>query len=87
MQYAKTCRRLLRCLKLKLLFGKSYPYPPTKSHHLLDGVPAYPQRFLKVLKFHAPGYAPAQDESGAFHIDVAGNSIYSEKVCEDFWIL
>ncbi len=34
-----------------------YTVAPDQTHHLLHGQPAYPQRFLDVLKFHPPGLA------------------------------
>lgn len=49
------------------------------THHVLQGRPMYPSRFVRVQKFHAPGLAPARDESGAFHIDAEGHAIYPHR--------
>ncbi len=49
------------------------------THHLIDGVALYATRFLEVLKFHAPGLAPVQDASGAFHVTVDGRAAYKRR--------
>ena len=48
-----------------------------ETHHLKEGEPLYTKKFMKVLKYHAPGLAPVVDREGAYHIDVVGNSAYS----------
>lgn len=76
-------QQILPLLKIKDLW-KKLTVSPDESHHLLDGRPAYSKRFLKVLKFHLPGYAPAHDDTGAFHIDVEGNNIYPQRYLRTF---
>ena len=49
------------------------------THHLIEGVALYATRFLEVLKFHAPGLAPVQDASGAFHVAVDGRAAYERR--------
>ncbi|MES2644741.1 MAG: AAA family ATPase [Myxococcota bacterium] len=49
---------------------------PDGTHHRRDGQPAYTARYHAVGKFHAPGLAPALNESGAFHIDPNGIPVY-----------
>ena len=55
-----------------------------ESHHLLNDQPFYQKRFHKVLKYHAPGIAPVEDESGAYHIDTNGFPLYSERHIKTF---
>lgn len=54
------------------------------THHTLDGAPLYAARFDEVLKFHAPGLAPARDASGAFHIDIHGAPAFAERYLRTF---
>jgi hypothetical protein len=50
---------------------------PDGSHHTEpSGVPAYERRFDEVLKFHAPGLAPASVERKAWHIRPDGSAAY-----------
>ena len=46
------------------------------THHLKDGQPLYTARFDKVLKFHAPGLAPACQQGQWFHINEQGERAY-----------
>ncbi len=55
-----------------------------QTHHLIDQQPAYPARFISVLKFHDPGLAPVTDESGAFHADTEGKPAYSHRFLRTF---
>ena len=57
---------------------------PDGTHHLLDGAPLYDVRFVEVLKFHAPGLAPARDTSGMYHIDPCGRAAYPERHLRTF---
>jgi hypothetical protein len=57
---------------------------PDHTHHVIDGRPAYAARFERVLKFHAPGLAPARDASGAFHIGPDGRDAYARRYVETF---
>lgn len=52
---------------------------PDGSHHHVDGRPMYPQRFVRVQKFHEPGLAPVTDTSGAFHIRPDGSPAYPQR--------
>lgn len=63
---------------------KKFLVSPDETHHLFRGAPAYPARFLKVLKFHAPGLAPVQDSTGGYHITTAGESRYAERYLRTF---
>ncbi|MGR3973652.1 MAG: methyltransferase [Candidatus Rhabdochlamydia sp.] len=63
---------------------QEYEVAKEGTHHLRDEQPAYPSRFLSVLKFHAPGFAPAEDETGAFHIDLEGRPLYSQRFLKTF---
>ncbi len=57
---------------------------PEGTHHLLEGEPLYPARFRWVLKFHAPGLAPAADDTGAFHITPEGRPAYVTRFTRTF---
>lgn len=54
------------------------------THHLYQGKPLYSHRFCRVLKFHSPGLAPVEDESGAFHISINGEPAYEERFQQTF---
>ena len=54
------------------------------THHTLDGEPLYAARFRDVLKYHAPGLAPALGEDGATHIDLSGVPAYAERHARTF---
>lgn len=54
------------------------------THHELDGVPLYGTRFDEVLKYHAPGLAPARDGTGAYHIDTSGQPVYAARYRRSF---
>lgn len=55
-----------------------------ETHHLKNGVPLYNQRFNKVLKFHAPGFAPVKDKAEAYHIGLNGQPVYKHRYDEVF---
>ncbi len=57
---------------------------PDRTHHLRDGEPLYDERFEEVLKYHAPGLAPARDATGSFHIDLAGKPAYARRYQRTF---
>jgi hypothetical protein len=48
------------------------------------GKKVFDKDYIEVLKFHAPGLAPVNDESGSFHIDVKGNPLYPERYSRTF---
>lgn len=50
----------------------------------LEGTMIFGRKFEKVMKFHAPGLAPVKDETGSYHIDIAGNPLYSERYDRTF---
>ncbi len=54
------------------------------THFLFDGKLIFGKQFLEVLKFHSPGLAPVIDKSGAYHIDINGQAIYSERYTRTF---
>lgn len=54
------------------------------THFLFDGKEIFGKRFLEVLKFHSPGLAPVQDESGSYHIDSSGNQLYIDRFTRTF---
>jgi hypothetical protein len=55
-----------------------------RTHHVVEAVPAYAVRFSEVLKFHAPGVAPAMDRTGAFHIRPDGVAAYADRFVRTF---
>lgn len=54
------------------------------THFLFKGNPIFGKKFIEVLKFHAPGLAPVQDESGSYHINSNGNSLYAHRFSRAF---
>ena len=50
----------------------------TEKRFYFNGKPLSKQ-FKSLLKFHEPGLAPVEDESGWHHIDVNENAIYPER--------
>lgn len=42
------------------------------------GSPVF-KKFKSILKFHEPGLAPVEDESGWYHITVDGSELYSDR--------
>ena len=46
-----------------------------ETYHIYQKNPLYKRRFNKVLSFHHPGYAPVEDDTGAYYIDIDGNSV------------
>ncbi|MDJ0651989.1 MAG: methyltransferase [Simkaniaceae bacterium] len=63
---------------------KQYNVSQDETHHIFKGNPAYPHRFLRVLKFHPPGIAPVKDLSGAYHISPNGAPLYSKRYYKTF---
>lgn len=57
---------------------------PCETYHVLLNSPLYQYRFQKVLKFHPPGFAPAKDATGAFHITLEGKPAYKERFKQTF---
>lgn len=54
------------------------------THFLFQGKPLFTKRFLSVLKFHAPGLAPVQDEKGWFHINENAVPLYNSRFVRAF---
>ena len=63
---------------------REYSLSSDGSYHVHRGHPAYASRFLEVLKFHAPGLAPARDASGAYHIKPDGRPAYNARYVRTF---
>ena len=55
---------------------ESWTIAPDGSHHVVDGVPVYEERFDAVLKFRALGLAPVLRGSAAWHIGPDGSPAY-----------
>lgn len=54
------------------------------THFLYNGAPIFDKVFIEVLKFHSPGLAPVKDDTGAFHIDIMGQALYSKRFLRTF---
>jgi hypothetical protein len=54
------------------------------THFLFEGKPIFDKQFIEVLKFHPPGFAPVQDETGAYHIDAFGIQLYADRYSRSF---
>jgi hypothetical protein len=54
------------------------------THFQFDDKPIFGKTFNEVLKFHAPGIAPVEDNSGAYHIDKDGTELYPERYKRTF---
>ncbi len=54
------------------------------KHFLFEGKQIFGKQFIDALKFHSPGLAAVQDESGAYHIDVNGNELYAARYVRTF---
>jgi hypothetical protein len=54
------------------------------THFLFDAKQIFGRQFLEVLKFHSPGFAPVQDESGSYHIDTSGKQLYADRFTRTF---
>lgn len=51
----------------------------SECYHLYNGKRIYSRTFNKVLKFHPPGLAAVEDDTGAYHIDLEGKAIYGQR--------
>ena len=49
------------------------------THFLYKGKLAFNNKYIEVLKFHAPGLAPVKDETGSYHIDSHGDQLYTDR--------
>ena len=57
---------------------------PCGTHHRLDGVPLYAERFDEVLGFHAPGLAAVRRSGEAWHIRDDGRPAYERRFLRTF---
>lgn len=55
-----------------------------ETHHQVDGIPLYEQRFDEVLKFHEPGLAPVRRGDAAWHIRPDGAPAYPGRFQRSF---
>lgn len=51
---------------------------------IYNGKILFNRDFHEVLKFHAPGLAAVQDQTGCYHIDAFGNELYAERYNRTF---
>jgi hypothetical protein len=52
--------------------------------YFYKGKRLFGRSFMDVLKFHSPGIAAVQDESGCYHIDYSGIELYRERYSRTF---
>ncbi|MDR5617810.1 methyltransferase [Arsenophonus sp.] len=57
---------------------------PCGTFHVLGNTPIYAFRFNKIMKYHEPGLAAVEDESGAYHIDIHGYPYYTRRFLETY---
>ncbi len=57
---------------------------PCEQFHIMDDIPIYSFRFSRVMKYHEPGLAAAEDKSGAYHIDIKGSPKYNRRFTETY---
>jgi len=55
-----------------------------KTYHIYMGKPLYDKRFTSVQSYHYPGIAAVMDGTGAYHIDICGNPIYSQRYVKTY---
>ena len=63
---------------------ESLDIAPEGSHHVINGISAYEERFDEVLKFHSPGLAPVIRGSKAWHIGPDGRPAYKRRFRRTF---
>lgn len=51
----------------------------SQQFHTINGKPLYDKKFFAVGKFHPPGLAPVEDETGAYHIGTDGVAVYNKR--------
>ena len=49
-----------------------------ENRFYFQGKPLF-KEYKSILKFHAPGIAPVEDETGWYHINILGEPIYNER--------
>jgi hypothetical protein len=55
-----------------------------RTHHRLQGLPLYGERFDEVLRFHEPGLAPVRRGTQAWHIGPDGSAAYARRFLRTF---
>lgn len=50
----------------------------TEKQFYYNGNPVF-KKFISILKFHEPGLAPVQDETGWYHINAKGENLYTQR--------
>ncbi len=63
---------------------KNLPVSPDRSHHVVEGDPAYSERFDEVLAFHQPGLAAVRRHDEAWHITPVGQPAYPRHFLRTF---
>ncbi|MBL0316121.1 MAG: WG repeat-containing protein [Flavobacteriales bacterium] len=54
------------------------------THFLYKGENPFGKNFLNAMKFHEPGLAPVQDETGWYHIGTEGKPYYPQRYVNAF---
>ena len=54
------------------------------THFVFDGKQIFSKFFIEVLRFHSPGLAPVKDSSGAYHINMLGKELYTNRYTRTF---
>jgi hypothetical protein len=54
------------------------------SHFLVNGKTIFNKIFIEVLKLHTPSIALVFGKTGAYHNDINGNHLYSERYDRTF---
>jgi broad specificity phosphatase PhoE len=58
---------------------------PNETGFLIDGIPAFGQRYTKAMSFHYPeGLAAVSDLEGAYHIREDGTPLYNQRYLESY---
>lgn len=58
---------------------------PDETGFLIDGIPAFGQRYTKAMSFHYPeGLAAVSDLEGAYHIREDGTPLYNQRYLESY---
>ena len=79
MQYEKTSNKLDMLKQIG-----NIKFSSCRSYHLLNDNPLYDNRFTDIEKFHHPGFAPATDQTGSYHINFDGIAIYEKRFEKTF---
>ncbi len=63
---------------------RNFTVSPDRSHHVVEGDPAYSERFDEVLAFHQPGLAAVRRHDEAWHITPVGQPAYPRHFLRTF---